>query len=270
MPTLDYDGRTVHYAETGLGPPVMMLHAGGSSGRQWRKVAERLGEGYRFILPDLIGFGETDVWRGPGELTHDAQAAVARRLAERLCDGPIDVVGHSYGGATATRLVLGAPALVRRLVLIEPIVTPLLPQAGEEALFADYRTFAELFIERAEAGEDAAAWEGFLDHRNGPGTWAGMPENSRNRFLATTMNTAIGFRSNLNNPTTLSDCRTISAPTLMICGEKTTAPERRVAEIMAAEIPGCTYEVIADAEHMSPLTHPAEVAALIARHLADG
>ena len=80
MPTVDLEGRAVHYVETGSGPPVMMLHAGGSSGRQWRKVVESLGDGYRVILPDLIGFGETDVWQGPDELTHDDQAAVARGL----------------------------------------------------------------------------------------------------------------------------------------------------------------------------------------------
>ncbi|MCG8547512.1 MAG: alpha/beta hydrolase, partial [Alphaproteobacteria bacterium] len=230
MATIQCDGRTVDYTEAGSGPPVMMLHAGGSSGRQWRKVVEALGDGYRVILPNLIGFGETDVWQGPGELTHDDQAAVARGLIERLCDGPVDVVGHSYGGATATRLVLGTPGLVRRLVLIEPIVTPLLPQAGEDVLFADYRRFGEQFIEFAEAGDDAAAWQSFLDHRNGPGTWAGMSEKAQNRFVSTTMNTAHGFRSNLNNPTTLADCRSIAAPTMMISGENTTAPERRVAE----------------------------------------
>ncbi len=57
-------------------------------------------------------------------------------------------------------------------------------------------------------------------------------------------------------------------PTLVVCGGGTTAPERRVTEILCDEIPECRYEVIPDAEHMSPLTHPDEVARLIDQQLA--
>ena len=42
------------------------------------------------------------------------------------------VVGHSYGGATAVRLMLQRPMVVRTAVLIEPVLMPLLKFVGEE------------------------------------------------------------------------------------------------------------------------------------------
>ncbi len=267
MPTFEHDGKTAHYVDSGAGDPMILLHAGGSSGRQWRKTGEHLEADYRLIAPDLLGFGDTEPWTGPGDLTHDAEAALVRALIERVCNRPAHVVGHSYGGATAVRLWLAVPDLVRSLVFIEPILTPLLPQAGEETLFAEYRAVAEDFMQRAKAGREEEAWRVYLNLRNGDGTWERLSDDARQRFINQTDRVGDAFKSNLSNPTTLADCQGIAVPTMVICGAETTAPERRVTEILRDEIPSCVYEVIPGAEHMSPLTHPAEVAMLIRQHL---
>jgi len=269
MPNFKYETIVAHYTDGGAGDPVFLLHAGGSSGRQWRKITGHLEADFRLIAPDSIGFGETGHWPGTKDLTHDVQAQLIRALVERVSDAPIDVVGHSYGGSTAIRLALAAPEKVRRLVLIEPIVTVLLPQAGENDLFAEYRALAEGFIAHAVAGKEEEAWRTFLDLRNGAGTWAGLPEKARAGFLSTTGQALHHWRSNLNNPTTLEEVRGITQPTMVIRGAATTMPERRVCEILRSQIPGCDYEIIPGAEHMSPLTHPAEVASVIRRHLAS-
>jgi pimeloyl-ACP methyl ester carboxylesterase len=52
-----------------------------------------------------------------------------------------------------------------------------------------------------------------------------------------------------------------------MCGEKTTVPDRRVAEILRDHIPQCRYELIPGADHMSPLSHPAFIAEAIERHI---
>ena len=56
-------------------------------------------------------------------------------------------------------------------LLIEPILVGLLREAGEAALFDDYRGFEERFIRDGQTGQEEAAWQTFIDHRNGPGTW---------------------------------------------------------------------------------------------------
>lgn len=267
MPDFQYQDTKAYCAVSGAGETVVMLHAGASSGAQWRKVGGDLEDRYRLLAPDLFGFGKTDPWRGTTELSHDHNAALVHAIVEAEGAGPVHLVGHSYGGATAIRFVLAHPALVRRLVLIEPVATTLLQRDGQGAIFEEYRSMAETFMRHVSVGDEEAAWRFFIDYRNGSGTWDTLPDAARKRFHAGTVNTVTGLVANLSNPTTLRDCRSIAAPTLIICGQETTEPDRRVTEILHREIPNSEYMVIAGADHMSPMSHPAEIAAAIASHL---
>jgi len=268
MPEFRYGNAAVHYGDNGNGAPLLLLHSGGSSGAQWRKAGDRL-TARRLLTPDFYGYGGTDGWRSDETLQHDDQAdlVVAALANAGLAKTAIDVVGHSYGGAGAVRMVLRNLANVRSLVLIEPMLAPLLAEAGEDKLFSEYEFLAHGFLDRIRKGDESGAWEFFIDYRNGAGTWNGFPEKTQTRFLGQSVATYQAFESNLANPTTLSDCRTMSLPVTVVCGEMTTAPDRRVTELLRDTLPNARYVMIPDAEHMSPLTHPAEVAAIIETHL---
>jgi pimeloyl-ACP methyl ester carboxylesterase len=68
--------------------------------------------GRRLIIPDLPGHaGSRALPAGP------TMAAYADAVAACLPDGPVDVFGHSMGGAVALRLAERRPELVRRIVL---------------------------------------------------------------------------------------------------------------------------------------------------------
>jgi pimeloyl-ACP methyl ester carboxylesterase len=270
MAEAEFKGVPVHHETWGTGLPLVALHGGGSSGAQWQRLAAVLQDGNRVIAPDLIGFGKTGAWPEPGGLTHDLQADLVAVLIEQNGSGAVDVVGHSYGGATAVRLALRRPELVRSLVLVEPVIMSLLREANDP-LFGEYRDMAEDFVRHARAGRENDAWALFLDYRNGPGTWVGTPEKAKTRFLGQTAQTVEGFLSNLSNPTTLDDCRRISAPTTIVCGAETTAPDRRVTELLRDAVPGCRHVTIPGAGHMSPLTHPEDLARIVLDHLGwDG
>ena len=268
MAEIGIEGRRVYYLECGAGPPVVLLHAGAGSGKQWAKAARLLETRFRLIAPDLWGFGDTESWSGQEELTHEHQASLVAAVIRHSCGEPVHLVGHSYGGATAIRLMLRERGLARTAVLIEPILPSLLSLAGETQLFGEYFEMAQAYLRNVAAGDLDAAWRVFLDYRNGPGTWQALPEASKARFRASTASTVAGFRSNLGNPTSLEDLAELSIPVLVMCGEKTTVPDRRVTEILRERIPRCRYEIIPGAEHMSPLTHPECIAAAIERHLA--
>ncbi len=269
MSTLRFGQLTAHFTQSGSGPDLILLHAGGSSGAQWRKVGALLDTQYRLTVPDFIGFGKTDTWPGPGDLSHDDQALLIASLIADTCSAPVHIVGHSYGGAVAVRLALAHPELLDRLVLIEPVLTPLLNLDGREDIFEEYRLMAQSFMEYGRAGNDEAAWRGFIDYRNGKGVWAALPDKAREKFRGGTRQAIDAFISNLANRTTLQDCRTIEIPTLILCGEKTTEPDRQVTEILRREMPRNDYRVIGGAEHMSPLTHPDAVASLILSHVGQ-
>ena len=267
MPELTFLGHRVAYLEQGAGPPLVLLHAGGSSGKQWVKTAGLLEERFRVVAPDLWGFGRTEGWTGEESLTHDHQALLVARVIEEMASGPAHLVGHSYGGATALRLVLQRKDLVKTLILVEPILTPLLRLAGEEKAFREYFDMAQAFMSNAATGKLDEAWRGFIDYRNGPGTWQALPAATKERFVAGTGSAVAGFQSNLSNPTSLEDVRRVQLPTLVLCGETTTSPDRRVTEILREQIPGCRYTIIPGADHMSPLSHPEFIANAIRHHV---
>jgi lipase len=267
MAELSIGGRRVSYFECGSGAPIVFLHAGAGSGKQWLKTARLLESRFRVIAPDLWGFGGTENWFGEHELTHDDQALLVVGVIEHLCKEPVHLVGHSYGGATAVRVILRNRKLVRTAVLIEPILTPLLALAGEEKHFREYFEMAQAFLGSVAAGKLDEGWRRFLNYRNGPGTWETLPEAARERFRTVTESTVAAFRSNLSNPTSIEDIEQLSLPTLVMSGDKTTVPDRRVTEILRDHIPRCRYELIPGADHMSPLSHPEFIAEEIERHI---
>ncbi len=269
MTALRFRDLPVHVERWGSGPILVLLHAGGSLGAQWKAVAELLLAERLVLAPDLIGAGRTPTWPGPGALTHDLQAACVVTLIEAEAVGGIDLVGHSYGGATALRLALLRPDLVRRLVLIEPIVPGLLREAGDP-LFEEYQNVAEAFIARVEAGKAAEAWSHFLDYRNGPGAWHAVRDGARARLLAQSAESVASLRANLGNPTSLADLRTLTMPTAILHGEASTAPDLRMTELVRQAVPGCLGAEIPGAGHMAPITHPQQVARLVAALLPPG
>ena len=266
MPNCLVDEIAAHYMETGKGETVVLLHAGGTSSTHWRKIVPYLQGRFRVIAPDLIGFGETESWSGERELTHDDQADLVIGMLDHAGAGAVHLVGHSYGGAVATRMALRYPERVGSLLLIEPVLTPLLRQAGEGKLFESERSLAYAFIADAEAGRSVSAWRRFIDHHNGDGTWESLSGNARYRFLAMTRETADAHRSNFNNPTTLCDLAGLSAPTLVACGSRTTETYRRICRILHDHVPGCSAMDVEGAAHMSPLTHPDQIARAICAH----
>ena len=265
----EFRGIPVHVEEWGSGPPLLMLHGGVSAGEQWQRVAAALGDRHRTIAPDLIGCGGTGAWPGPEEVSHDLQADLVAALIEGHGMAPAEVVAHSYGGACAVRLALRRPGLVRSLVLIEPVLMPLLREAGDP-LFGEYRAMVDDFVGHARAGNGAAAWERFMDYRNGPGAWAALGGKAKARLMEQATLGMGTLLANLSNPTTLDDCRRIPAPVTIVCGEATTAPDRRVTELLRDAVPGCRYVTIPGAGHMSPLTHPEELAPIVLDHLGRG
>jgi pimeloyl-ACP methyl ester carboxylesterase len=96
------DGVAVHYIEKGEGPPVVLLHGDGAMVQDFlvSGLMDRLAENHRVIAIDRPGYGYTErprsrVW------TPAAQAALLRRVLQRLgVEKPL-VVGHSWGAIAA-------------------------------------------------------------------------------------------------------------------------------------------------------------------------
>ena len=98
---------------------VLLLHGLTGHGKRWRSFAEGQLADVPALAPDLIGHGRS-TYDAPW--TFDANVAALATLIENEADGPVVVVGHSFGGATALHLAAQCPDLVSGLVLLDPAI----------------------------------------------------------------------------------------------------------------------------------------------------
>lgn len=115
------------YKIIGEGEPVLFLHGNWASGKWWKLLREI--EGYKFIIPDMPGFGDTTLpWHEMPSINYYAVAThlLMDSLGVEVED--LSIVGHSLGAAVAMELAeLSSP---KRLMLLsapppEGISTPL-------------------------------------------------------------------------------------------------------------------------------------------------
>jgi pimeloyl-ACP methyl ester carboxylesterase len=109
-------GLPTWYAEHGQGDPLVYLHGGFSSSREFGPVREAYAERFHVFTPDRRGHGRTpDV---PGPFTYERYAQDATAFLDEVVGGPAHLVGYSDGAITALLVALARPDLVRRMVLI--------------------------------------------------------------------------------------------------------------------------------------------------------
>jgi pimeloyl-ACP methyl ester carboxylesterase len=115
MSYADVNGVSLYYEEHGSGQPLILLHGGLGSGDMYAAILPQLTKGRRVITADMQAHGHTaDVDR---PLRYETMGDDVAGLIEHLGLAQADVMGYSLGAATALRLAIQHPSLVRRLVL---------------------------------------------------------------------------------------------------------------------------------------------------------
>jgi pimeloyl-ACP methyl ester carboxylesterase len=247
---------------------VLLLHCSGSSGAQWRSLAEALGARYRAIAPDLIGYGTSAPWTGGRSFFLANEAAPIRAMLGRLGE-PVHLVGHSYGGGLALHLARTRPEFFRSLTLIEPSAFHLLH--GGDAIDAQALAEIEGVAADAEAalavGDHLDGFGRFADYWSGAGSWDVMPAEKRKALAPKLAKVALEFHALFHEPAGIEELRQIALPTLLVQGGCTTLPSRCVCARLRVALPQAIFRVVQGAGHMLPLTHRDAVNALVARHL---
>jgi pimeloyl-ACP methyl ester carboxylesterase len=90
-------------------PPVVLLHDGAWGGcglLSWGDIIPRLASRYRVVVPDMLGFGQTDkavfLDRSPYSFRADHIFALLDQLGIAQ---PVHVIGNSFGGSVAVRML---------------------------------------------------------------------------------------------------------------------------------------------------------------------
>jgi len=105
------------YFDSGEGAPVTLLHGFTQSGRSWQEVISRMPAGWRWVVPDLRGHGETRVKPG-APVTMDSCTADLVMLWDHLGIGRTHLVGYSMGGRLALHVAMHQPQRLLSLLTI--------------------------------------------------------------------------------------------------------------------------------------------------------
>jgi pimeloyl-ACP methyl ester carboxylesterase len=241
---------------------VVLIHSGGFTSRQWRKLGELLAPDFRVLAPDLLGYG-SEPWPA-GEPFHFRQDL---DHLESLIDEPAHLVGHSYGGFLALQLALRRPELVRSIAAYEPVAFGILDEVEDADALADLRR-VRVKWEPDASGVDEEWLRTFVEWWNGAGAWARLGDPTRAAFRSVGWKVFQEAMSLGADRTDRATYATIAVPTLLLGGELSPLTERRVVQRLAAALPNARLRLLDGVGHMGPISHAPLVNEAIAAHLS--
>jgi pimeloyl-ACP methyl ester carboxylesterase len=241
-----FDGTRIAWTELGSGTPIVLLHGLFSSGAvNWRKygaAAEIAAAGFRVIMPDFRGHGDSASPAAAAAYPPDVLAMDGQALVRHLDLGAYGLGGYSLGARTAVRMVARG-ATPGRLVL---------GGMGFEGL--------------VNSG-DRGRW--FLDIVENPDRFApGTREAQAAAFLVQNGVDRVAGAHVLRSqcPTSLETLGAIAIPTLVIAGADDA--DNGSAADLALAMPNAAYVQI-PGNHMNAVTRP-DFGAAIAAWLSHG
>ena len=98
------NGQRIFYHCGGEGRPILMLHGFPTWSYDYAEVAIALQADYQVIVPDFLGYGESDKPRGH-EFSVDDSADMIEELVRHLDIKSAHVVLHDYGGIVGQELL---------------------------------------------------------------------------------------------------------------------------------------------------------------------
>lgn len=230
---LSFDAARIAWHEVGTGKPIILLHGLFSSGEMnWRKfgaATEIAGAGYRVIMPDFRGHGQSAAPHDPAAYPDDVLARDIEALVKHLDLVDFDLGGYSMGARTVVRL-LARGMRPRRAVLGGMGLTGITGNTQRAAWFLDVIANAGSF--KPGTAEHAAATFMVQNHIDGEAV-------------------AHVLRSLQSTP--IETVRSLETRTLVIGGAQD--QDNGSAAELAMAMPNAAYVEI-PGNHMSAVTKP--------------
>lgn len=237
----------VHVVEAGSGPTVLCLHGIGSGAAAFEPQIDELAGDLRFLAWDAPGYGKSEDPEAALDL--DGFADAAARVAVERADGPVHVLGVSWGGVVATRLAQRHPDLVRSLVLADSSRGS--GQRPEQAAAMRARA-QELRIRGAAA---------FAAGRAGRLVSAHAPDELVQRVTRTMAESVrlpgYGYAADSMASTDLTaELATLQTPTLVLCGSEDTVTGPEESQALAGGIEDAVFVTLRGAGHLANQESP--------------
>jgi len=269
MPVRSRETLKIDYTDDGAGESIVLIHSSVSSNRQWRALVDALRDGYRVLALNLFGYGETTPWPSASPQSLYAQAQLVLALCEDI-EGPVHIVGHSFGASVAMKAASFLNHRVGKLVLLEPNPFYLLKQHDRAEAFLESRALCDHVKWFGSLGDWPKVAERFADYWLGDGSWAAMPEKRRQAFVASLPPNFHEWDAVMSEETTAAEWSRLTAKTLVVTAIDTRRPIREIVEILSHSCPSWLFAQLPEGGHMAPLTRPDLVNPIVRRFLDAG
>lgn len=237
------------FDDLGKGPAILFLHAFPLTRKMWTpQVAEISAAGFRSIIPDLPGFGQSPAFAG--EPTMDEMAFEVEKLINHLKLRKFILCGLSMGGYAAFSLLRRIPEKLAALALCD---TTHLPDTVEKQ-----KSRFQL-IDKIEAKGNAVLIEEMLPNLIAESS----AENDalvgflKKQLSAVKPESAIAaLRAMAHRRDSTDLLAKIDVPTALIFGQEDKITPPQTAHTLQSEITGSELFEITGAGHLSNLEQP--------------
>ena len=268
MPVYHVRGADLFCHQEGSGEPILLLPGLGLDYQYYRLATPLLSANLSVHAVDPRGIGQSTDNDRP--YTVEEWAMDFAELIPAIGLGPMHVLGTSLGGAMALALAEAAPETVRSLTVVGAfseldraavinfdLRSRLIEKLGFSTEVSDYMglwTLTREFINSDEGYAQMLANQKII--RN----------NSPERYLAFVRSVLAWGRElpdQKGEPKFTSRLGNITAPTMVVGSANDHLIPLRLSEIIAENIPGAEFVVMADGGHIPFVERPAEAAKIV-------
>ncbi len=265
--TINAGGVVTAYLETGSGDPVLMLHGSGpgvSAIANWQSNIGAIGEKFRVLAPDIVGFGGTvrpdDVVYSLRTWTDHVWAFLDAMGISRTA-----IVGNSLGGRIALQMATDQPDRISRMVLMGSPGVGMTPTEGLAALRAyepSHEAMRDL-LRNYFAVDPALITDELVAIRYAASVADGAHEAYRAMFTDPRhAGSELGI--------TEQEVREITTPSLLVHGREDKVVPLSVSLTMLGLLPNADLHVFSHCGHWTQIERSAEFSALVSDFLGRG
>ncbi|NER17033.1 alpha/beta fold hydrolase [Spongiivirga citrea] len=114
--TIPYKNIDIHYALSGKGQAVVLLHGFLENKEMWQFAHDEFSQSHQIISIDLLGHGKTECLSSNHRMEEMAHAV--KVVCNHLKIEKVSIIGHSMGGYVALELAKNYPDLVSAICLM--------------------------------------------------------------------------------------------------------------------------------------------------------